>query len=638
MQSNFNGRTQPALSRLAIKPCVNCRQRKVKCDRGQPCTECVRFSKNCVYEDSHIPARTTTPHDQTALKDRLDRLERLLAQNPEKQAAFDNEVRSLRSGIQASNEAPKEPHFSSQAPGTEGDGHGSLVYDRGMSQYIMNEHWTRMFQEDDELNLLLGSNELSPELAEQSLLLAPTSHTETQPSFTAPSLAQGTVLCNIFFQRVEPFIRVLHESSFKRERQQYLLGKSSSQSEFEALLYSVYALSVLSCPSELVNQVLGEDRSAALARYQAVTEAALRRIQFLRNRSLTSLQALLYYVTLLLENGSFEVAISMVGVAEQVARRMGLHKVAFNSKVMPFVADMRRRAMHHLTFLRYRSFEIEGQELEIRSEDDDCLLPKSVNEADWEKWLHTRLSPPPQNREGNSDITFIKLRSYLTRQLYNILSKCGEMSIDQTEQKMQDIQFEFQTKYLQNADYSQPMPRFLQLYGQIFVDKIALAVDITHTKYGRSTTNEFKNNIFFRSVDILSRVTAAETEFANYGWSWIFRGSPEWYPIAALLCHLVHRTDQFTPEAVAQVWQQAEAFFARHDNADFSIRDCSPWRLVQRWRQQALDMQLLNSMSNAAAAGGGAGRMEQEDFDWSAAVNLDLMESEGFFEPSSFVA
>ena len=68
-----------SLPRSASKPCQHCRVRKVKCDKNEPCSGCVRFSVPCVYEDdgnSRIAGTNTQRH----LEARLARVETVLEQ------------------------------------------------------------------------------------------------------------------------------------------------------------------------------------------------------------------------------------------------------------------------------------------------------------------------------------------------------------------------------------------------------------------------------------------------------------------------------------------------------------------------------------------------------------------------------
>jgi hypothetical protein len=51
----------PRKSRLGVRSCDNCHQRKVRCDRGVPCTNCSRYDMTCVYPTRDLDAARTTP-------------------------------------------------------------------------------------------------------------------------------------------------------------------------------------------------------------------------------------------------------------------------------------------------------------------------------------------------------------------------------------------------------------------------------------------------------------------------------------------------------------------------------------------------------------------------------------------------
>jgi len=53
-------RRRPALS------CVQCRRRKVKCDRKSPCTQCAQYNNTtCIYDDPEVRLAGTSTHTQT---------------------------------------------------------------------------------------------------------------------------------------------------------------------------------------------------------------------------------------------------------------------------------------------------------------------------------------------------------------------------------------------------------------------------------------------------------------------------------------------------------------------------------------------------------------------------------------------
>lgn len=58
----------------AIKSCLECRRRKMRCSRSQPCQNCSRFSRACVYlpypdwPSSPLPGGLDGPHSQSSKK------------------------------------------------------------------------------------------------------------------------------------------------------------------------------------------------------------------------------------------------------------------------------------------------------------------------------------------------------------------------------------------------------------------------------------------------------------------------------------------------------------------------------------------------------------------------------------------
>ena len=114
------------LSRLALKPCINCRQRKVKCDRGNPCTGCTRFAKVCIYEEGRSPSSESSPQQAQG--------QRGSSQSPS----------GLESSSSILNGSLKEG--DSRSSDERGDS-GWLLYERGLSLYIPPGHFVKLFEE-----------------------------------------------------------------------------------------------------------------------------------------------------------------------------------------------------------------------------------------------------------------------------------------------------------------------------------------------------------------------------------------------------------------------------------------------------------------------------------------------------------
>lgn len=173
------GHNSPAMadtSRLApaatpfphIRSCELCRQRKVKCDRQQPCSHCTRSGQECLYPSGpgRAPKRSRRA-ENAQLMDKLSRLEhiikRLASENPGDSEAVlaggaDRGADSLqriqpssRSGDDDKESLHKPQSKISKGPGEDASSldvqFGRLVVNDSMSYYVGNVLWANLANE-----------------------------------------------------------------------------------------------------------------------------------------------------------------------------------------------------------------------------------------------------------------------------------------------------------------------------------------------------------------------------------------------------------------------------------------------------------------------------------------------------------
>lgn len=129
---------------LHRRSCELCRHRRVKCDRQQPCSNCVRAKADCVYPSGRGRAPKTSRRALDALLvDRLSHLETL--------------VRSL--GDQPSSASHNDPADSHSAPAASRNSGlldpsgsiegqlGRLMVNDSRSYYMSNVLWTSLVSE-----------------------------------------------------------------------------------------------------------------------------------------------------------------------------------------------------------------------------------------------------------------------------------------------------------------------------------------------------------------------------------------------------------------------------------------------------------------------------------------------------------
>ena len=156
---------------LKVWNCVNCRRRKVRCDRRHPCAPCTRNKTECIFPVSgRIPRRGPNPsaQKQAELVGRLRRLEALvgdLGSQVENAAVAPQETRLVESSVSATSVTSRETAWSdtghalhsqvvSEDPQTTHDGMSS---DFSMTKEL--QQMQHVYEESEEL-LVTSSGDL----------------------------------------------------------------------------------------------------------------------------------------------------------------------------------------------------------------------------------------------------------------------------------------------------------------------------------------------------------------------------------------------------------------------------------------------------------------------------------------------
>ncbi|ETN45625.1 uncharacterized protein HMPREF1541_09457 [Cyphellophora europaea CBS 101466] len=579
-------------SRSILKPCINCRQRKVKCDRGQPCTECVRFNKECLYESTSTQTSSDPSRESQELLARINRLEALLEQ--QKTASSSSASTSPDNvhviGISRAIElALKLPLVSV----------GFLTVKDGLTNYVDSGFWAKLFEESSELRLLL---ETEANMQTNDVLLGvgdiPISPADVSSYELMPTQEQRTLLLDYFFDKIEPFVGILHEPTFRSNCRLFWLGTMPQTSEFGALLSTVYALTVQILPSDAVTAIFSVPKKETVERFCTAARFGLAVAHVMTTRSLLVFQAFLYWTTFLYERGDVETANGTIGIANQIARRLGLHKDPCKLDISPFISELRARAWNHLLYLNTRAHDFEGLDVSPLLEVSGTFYPVAVHDDEWQDWLHAPLQMYPAI--SNRRTKFPVLRRQFATLTCFLLQSTTQLDVLRSDEILAAMEEQLQSDYFDRFDHSQVIQRFEALYVRLMVQRTALSVDVTHLKTGRKSGVAFKNVLYQRAVALLALISRAEAAADSFGWGWIFRTNPEFLAVSIVLCHIINRMEHFSREQIDEGWLHIEKFCQRHDSDEFSIRQTSAWRIIQHYRQQA--RQRIQSDDMAAAS------------------------------------
>ncbi|KAJ2905874.1 uncharacterized protein MKZ38_003882 [Zalerion maritima] len=418
--SHHDDHDQKAGATSQPKPlsCISCRQRKVKCDRIHPCSQCLRSSLACVF-----PARKRAQRQRQnrngELLQRLNRLESIVAK-VDPGALEDNAQGVTGHGHEKQPRKSEPGPEQTQEPSEKQDpasSKASLPLGLPNDRYVSAEFWSILSREVDGIRTTLeqdtgsstdeenvvsspaaAAHYTSPESSGGSTGLPDLEKTvasgslfgntsnASQDGLVHPSPGMMGRLCERYFESVDRVLKILHRPTCMEWIEAFVKG-GSLDPPHEALLFALYFGAVTSWTPEECSAVLGEDRSALVSRCRARIETALAMADYLNSESMECLQALAIYV---------------VSLAIRLAQGMNLHRDSDGSQFTPFQAELRRRLWWQLIVLDMRAAEDRGTEVIVTKGSHNTQMPTNINDADFGPETTKPLVP----RKGPTDITF----------------------------------------------------------------------------------------------------------------------------------------------------------------------------------------------------------------------------------------
>lgn len=364
------------------RSCVTCRRRKVKCDKKNPCSNCVRAKIECVFPGpGRAPRKSRKPADAELLE-RLRRLEGVVTSlnaqvEGHEQEAADRE-KSRHSSIaeescpyKRSGGAQKDAHVAvdNSVEGLE-NRFGRLVVEKGRSRYINNSFWASLNNEVEDLKAILiepsddeddahSPSSSNPSSQHQGFIFGYSSSNVDMHALH-PSEAQARDFWEVYKENVESLVKVLHIPTHEPIVLDAFAHLDKVGRGLETLLFAIYYGAATSTTPEDCLARWGEDRSVLLARYRFGLEQALARANFLYCDEVVILQAFVVFLVLLRRNDDARKIWTLSGLVVRISQTLGIHRDGSHFGLPPFQVEMRRRLWWQVCILDARSSEDHG--------------------------------------------------------------------------------------------------------------------------------------------------------------------------------------------------------------------------------------------------------------------------------------
>ncbi|KAK3947493.1 fungal-specific transcription factor domain-containing protein [Pseudoneurospora amorphoporcata] len=379
-----------------ILACQLCQGRKIKCNRVFPCDNCKRSNVQCI-PSKPAPLRKRRPPHQ-ALQEKLAAVTEKMEQMRREMDA----AKASGQGIAVSvTPTPTTSAWNSK-------GNPTLIQEEGGVRF-MDSLLGTVYQELGEIRAMVDKESALDEGSPASLapgdgselVIGPDTPTVDVMSFW-PEPGHVWSLCDIFFQRVSPLMKIIHKPTLERYLPEASSGPFGLRSNMRALFFSIFVMAVVSLDADECMKRLGYDREQALRNFSQGARLTFLRMGFLTTNDLTTLQAFTLYLTSLQGRFNPHVTWILLGTAIRLARKLGLHVDGKRLGLPPFETEMRRRLWWQLVILDAKAATISGFKSAAVVRDWSTELPKNLEDTD----MHPDAKEDFVERDGPTEMIF----------------------------------------------------------------------------------------------------------------------------------------------------------------------------------------------------------------------------------------
>jgi hypothetical protein len=425
--------------------CLVCHRRKVKCDRAQPCSHCVRNKVACNYVAPPAPRRKRKKGDQDLLAEKVMRYEEQLrgmgvTVDEQGQAHMPHNLnlspastiygsdKHQRTGPSSSLSSERTvPVFRSsehrvhRITSSEKGRAGSLMLNAGKARFVDNNLWMTISDE------LPDSGRLLQDQPDNSTEEDDWSSTDTNPNsilfhgrLTAdvaslyPPPAAVMTFWTAFCQNVDPLTKIVHIPTLQTLVEVSCHNVRSLSRYNLTLLFSIHLISVESMTDEQCRAATGESKRTLFKRLLAATQQCFVRGCLLRTGDLTMLTALLFYLLAIRCSTDAQTVYTLMAIAIRISQRIGLHK-DITSGLRPYDIEMRRRVWKQVLLQEWSCSEVAG--ITSGHEQSHGLWmspnPRNINDCDFD--MSTTHQNYPISSDQPTDMVLVQMRYNFAR-------------------------------------------------------------------------------------------------------------------------------------------------------------------------------------------------------------------------------
>ncbi|KAF4638010.1 hypothetical protein G7Y89_g52 [Cudoniella acicularis] len=217
------------------------------------------------------------------------------------------------------------------------------------------------------------------------------------------------LLWQIYLENVNPLLKVTHTPTLQARIIDAACDMENISPILEALMFSIYCVSILSLTEDECYTLFGSPRKDLLASYQFACQQALLNCRAWRSGDRDCLTALYLYLVSVRPETDPRSLSSMLAVAIRTAQRMGIHDESTYVRYTTLEAEMRRRLWWSLVIFDNRVCEMLDYKTATLAPTWDCRTPLNVDDSE----IRPEMKTSPAIHEKPTEAIFAVVRSEL---------------------------------------------------------------------------------------------------------------------------------------------------------------------------------------------------------------------------------
>jgi hypothetical protein len=523
-----NERMQPIESIPTIntpnrpRSCAICRKRKVKCDKKQPCCNCIKSRLECTFLPPVQRAKgSSRKPQQMKVTQRLRRLENIL-QN----------LNSVQSPLSHVGTTPKETRlnvpFEEDIISLESRV-GRLVVGDGKSRYFTPSFWASLSNEVEDIRGILEESDsddiegnpgkYSSSAAHRGFIFGLRSINHSIYVLHPPP-KYVELYWKIYKNNFDPLVKIIHIPSEETTILETANNLKTSPDQInrwhEALMFAIYYAVATSTPPHECKTIFGEERNDLISRYRFGVEQALARADFLQSDKIIVIQTFLIFLTCLRQNENVSVIWTYTGLVVRMAQRLGLHRDGSHyPNLKPFQIEMRRRIWWQAVLLDALTSEDYGCDPTLIESITDTQLPRNINDSDF----GPDTLEIPDSKTGCTEMTFGLIRFEISACLRKIqyvppsipggkirVMLHGHHGIETKKEMIHNLQQRIESHYIRDSDLSVPIYWVIATASRLILSKMLLMLYHAYQrKDGGITLPGDVRDSLFETVSLLAK-------------------------------------------------------------------------------------------------------------------------------------